>query len=72
MPNTPSLTDQMRLRADADRLPETHPMRLLATAFDEATQGFDAKPKTTDFRTFLSAWARARRAWCYYTGEPLV
>jgi hypothetical protein len=66
------LSIQMRARADADGLPPDHDLRTKAVAFDEATRGFYAEPQTVPVAKFMGAWARARRAWCDYTGEPLL
>lgn len=44
----------------------------LADAFDEATAGFFGTPRTVDVAVFMGCFARARRAWCSVTGEPLV
>lgn len=62
----------MVARADADGLPDDHALRRLAQAFNEATEGFYGEPQTVDVKTFMGHWTRARRAWCDYTGEPLI
>lgn len=67
-----SLAKDMVARADADGLPADHDLRLKAQAFDEACAGFYATPQTRDVKNFVGHWARARRAWCDYTGEPLL
>ena len=51
--------------AERDRLPGDHPLRILAEKFNEAVESGDS-------RRLLGSWARARRAWCNYTGEPLI
>lgn len=66
------LVRKMRTRADADNLPPAHELRELAQAFEEGVKGFYATPQTCDAKSFLGRWARARRAWCDYTGEPLI
>lgn len=71
MTNT-DLAEKMLARADADGLPPDHQLRLRAVAFDDAVRGFYGEPQTYDVRRFLGCWARARRAWCDYTGEPLI
>lgn len=43
-----------------------------ADAFEAATLGFYADPQTVSAPKFLGCFARARRAWCDATGEPLV
>lgn len=65
-----SLAKQMIERADRDGLPEDHAMRRTAQVFDEISVKY-AMGKSTP-KGLLGAWARARRCWCNYTGEPLV
>lgn len=66
------LSASMRKRADADGLPPDHELRRRAEEFDRATIGHMATPRTVDVKSFVGAWARARKAWCSYTGEPLI
>lgn len=72
MPTGTTLSDAMRERANADNLPLEHELRLCADAFDSAAEGFYAQPQTTPVAKFMGAWARARKSWCTYTGEPLL
>lgn len=72
MSDTTTLGDDMRGRADKDNLPAAHPMRLLADAFDVAAYGYAAKEQTHTVKQFMGAWARARKCWSEYTGEPLI
>ena len=44
----------------------------LANKFDAATAGFYGDPQTVSVQEFLGHFARARKAWCAVTGEPLV
>lgn len=44
----------------------------LADKFDAATAGFYASEQTVSVAQFMGHFARARRAWCAVTGEPLV
>lgn len=44
----------------------------LADKFEAAARGFYAEKQTVTVASFLGAFARARRAWCEYSGEPLV
>lgn len=64
------LAKQMIERADRDGLSEDNAMRRTAQAFDEISVNY-AMGKSTP-KGLLGAWARARRCWCNYTGEPLV
>lgn len=43
-----------------------------ADAFDSAANGFYSQPQTVNVKSFLGAWARARKLWCEVSGEPLV
>jgi hypothetical protein len=63
-----TLYDAMFEIADRDKLPEDHLMRIKATELKEVVEG---KEMPTPKR-LLGAWARARRAYCDYTGTPLV
>lgn len=44
----------------------------LADKFESAAIGFYGEPQTVTVAQFLGAFARARKAWCAYSGEPLV
>lgn len=44
----------------------------LANKLDVATQGFYGSPQTVSAKEFMGHYARARMAWCKYSGEPLV
>ena len=66
------LTRRMVARADADGLPADHELRVKAWAFDQAAVGFCADPQTVPVQSFMGHWARARRCWCDYSGEPLL
>lgn len=67
-----TLAKRMVARADKDALSEDHPMRENAAKFDAAAKGFYSEQPTCDVKTFMGAYARARRSWCDYTGESLV
>ena len=67
-----ALARQMLERADQDGLPAGHALRRHSQAFEEACMGFYAAKQTTTAKQMLSVWAQARRAWCDYSGEPLV
>jgi hypothetical protein len=66
------LAKRMIARSDADSLAADHPLRDLAAKFETAATGFYSEPQTVSVKSFMGAWARARRAWCDYTGEPLI
>lgn len=65
------LGNKMRALADQghDRAEE---LREKAEAFDQAAAGFYAEEQTVGAKSFLGAFARARRLWCDITGEALV
>ena len=69
---TTELGNKMRARADLDGLPSDHGMRQLADAFDKAAYRYAVEPQTVTARQFIGHWARARKCWCNYTGEPLI
>mgnify|MGYP000895492783 CR=1 FL=1 len=65
------LSEKMHALADSGHA-EAKDLREKADAFDAATKGFYGEPQTVDVRKFMGAYARARKAWCAATGEPLV
>lgn len=68
------LPERMIERADADRLPADHRLRVLAKALEavETAHIQGPGPNEATAKSMLGAWARARRVWCEYTGEPLL
>jgi hypothetical protein len=63
-----TLYDEMFEIANRDKLPGDHPMRTRAAELKEVVEGKEMPvPKR-----LLGAWARARKAYCDYTGTPLV
>jgi len=76
MKTTPNLQSDlgtvMRARADKDKLPTDHLLRILADRFDLDLNGYMAQEQTSTARQFLASWAKARKAWCAYSGEPLI
>lgn len=44
----------------------------LADDFERAAAGFYCATPSVTVREFVATWARARKAWCEATGEPLV
>lgn len=66
------LSSRMIDRADLDDLPSDHDLRTKAAQLDIATAGFFAEAQTCSVKKFMGCWARARRAWSDYTGEPLI
>lgn len=69
---TTELATRMLAAADENNLPKDHELRTKAQAFDEAALGYYGDPQTCDARKFMGCWARARRAWCEYSGESLI
>ena len=70
--STTELSYRMRARADADGLPANHELRTTADAFDNAAMGYLAHPQTVPVRQFFGNYARARLAWCAYSGESVL
>jgi len=62
-----ALSKRVRERADKDELPIDHELRVRADQFDAATYSELKGPKQ-----LVGYWARLRRAWCEYSGEPLL
>lgn len=54
---------KMMDRADADKLPADHPLRLRAAELVKAQTNYDSP------RVYMNVWNRAFRAWHAYTGE---
>jgi hypothetical protein len=65
------LSDKMRALAETGH-PRGGELREKADAFDVAANGFWGEPQTVPVKSFLGAWARARRLWSECSGEPLV
>lgn len=70
-PGKTSLSERMRAYAKAGNEVPSNWLEL-AGAFDAAMIGFYAEPQTVPVHKFMGCFARARRAWCDATGEPLV
>lgn len=66
------LAKKMIDRANKDVLPVDHPMRIQAHDFEVACEGYLSSPQTVSVGVFFNCWARARKTWCAYTGEPLI
>lgn len=65
------LAQKMHALADSghDRAAE---LRDKADAFDAAARGYYSDPPMVTAKSFLGAFARARRLWSDVSGEPLV
>ncbi len=66
------LSSRMIARADLDNLPANHELRTKAARLDIATAKYYAEAQECSVQEFMGCWARARRAWSDYTGEPLL
>ena len=66
-----SLSERMHALADSGH-EKAEELRAKADAFDAATVGFYGDPQTVGVKSFMAAFARARRLWCDCTGEPLI
>lgn len=69
MRKNPSLRDRMHALADEGH-PDADNLRKLGDEFDAATKAL--RDGTGTPQSMLGAWARARKAWCAASGEPLV
>ena len=67
-----NLGKRMVAAADKDGYPADHNLRLLAQKFEAAIAGFYTDPPTVTVQQFMGHYARARRAWCEYSGDDLV
>lgn len=47
-------------------------LRAKADELEQKTEGYYSEPQTVEAKSFLGAWARARRCYCEVIGEPLV
>jgi hypothetical protein len=72
MSKSNDLPEKMIAVADRDGLPENHDMRKRAALLSDATTKYFGDSDEVDVKQFMGHYARARRTWCDYTGEPLV
>jgi hypothetical protein len=72
---TDGLADKMRALANSGHA-DAQRLRDLAAKLDVAVAKAYGPPPSPDAKaaakSLLGAWARARRAWCDATGEPLI
>ena len=61
------LSAAMLEMADRDHLSKEHPMRVRAWELEDI---FIVGELSVE--RFLGAWARARRVYCEYTGDPII
>jgi hypothetical protein len=59
-------------RCEQDQLPVDHPLRTLAGQFNEATERAIKDPVLDNSKKLLGAWARLRKEWSAYSGEPCL
>lgn len=62
------LANKMLTRADKDALPNDHPLRTAAYAFDKATAEFVGTPQRCDVKRFIGATL----IWSKYSGEEII
>lgn len=70
--NLTNLCMVMLERANKDKLPEDHDLRILAKEFNAAVTGYFGRPKTKNTQEVIKSWAKARVFWCKYSGENLI
>ncbi len=66
------LAEKMMNIAKRDSLPDDHELVTKAKEFEDAALGYTAEPQTCSVKKFLGCWARAKKAYSKYTGEPLI
>ncbi len=66
-----ALWDKMRALAGAGN-PRADELIAKADELETKHAGFYGEPQTVEAKSFLGAWARARRLWCDCTGEDLI
>lgn len=71
MTDRPALWDKMRSLADSGH-GRAEELRAKADELEQKATGFYSEPQTVEAKSFVGAWARARRLWCDCTGEPLL
>jgi hypothetical protein len=59
-------------RCEQDRLPAEHPLRKLANDFNVASAAVIKEATLDSSKKMLGAWARLRKEWSAYSGEPLI
>jgi len=62
-----NLSERILTRADKDGLAVDHPLRKQALLFSEVVGS-----KESSAKKILGTWARTRRMWSEYSGEPLI
>lgn len=69
--HAPPLWEKMRRLADSGHA-RADELRERADKLEEAGRGFYAEPQMVHVKSFIGAWARARRVWSECSGEDLV
>jgi hypothetical protein len=64
-----SLYEEMLKLAERDNLPSNHILRIRANELKEIIEGGGEIPTP---ERLLGRWARAKKAYCEYTGKPLI
>jgi hypothetical protein len=70
MGDKPALWEKMRALAD-DHV-RGDELRAKADELETKATGYYSDPPTVEAKSFLGAWARARRLWCDCTGDSLI
>jgi len=66
------LASKMRTLASQQEADTAQRLVDLVDKFERAAAGFYSEPQTVSAKSFLGAWARARRVYCEITGEALI
>jgi hypothetical protein len=67
-----ALSEIVLARADRDCLPADHSLRKFAAEFDTASETCIKEPVLENTKKMLGAWARLRKQWAEYSGEPVL
>jgi hypothetical protein len=69
----PALWEKMRALADQCGMPAEHPLRVAASELEmKVSRAYSDDGTKQDVKAMLGAWARARRLWSDFSGEPLI
>lgn len=71
MADRPALWDKMRSLAEGGH-ERAEDLRAKADELEQKATGFYSEPQTVEAKSFVGAWARAKRVWSECTGEPML
>lgn len=59
-------------RCEQDQLPLDHSLRKLAISFNDAVDAVVKEPVLENSKKMIGAWAKLRKEWGAYSGEPIL